>query len=539
MSFDERCCTAALLLTVEVDFELGGIGVLNVAQILSGATTAGPERIALRFGDLAMTVEVLDNLAKQCARLFSREGVGRGHRVAFVMPNVPHFPVVYYGGLRTGATVVPLSPLMSAVEFEYVFRDCAPTVVVAWGGFHEAAAKAAEACGVRLVYSAGPPGGPQTGLPDLLESAAAAAADDKIACTDDADVAVIIYTSGTTGSPKGAALTHNNLVWNARLFGEAVGLADSDVALAALPFFHSFGQTCVLNAGLDAGVELVLQPRFDAAQAVDLIERHRITLFMGVPSMHAAVLAEQRSRRRDLSSLRWLASGGSGLPAGLRQELERELRVPVFEGYGLSETSPITHVSRAGFHKPGKVGPPIWGIEQRVVGDDGAPLDAGQVGELHVRGHAVMSGYFGRPDATDAVIDSGGWFATGDLASIDDEGFVEIVDRKKDLIIRNGHNVYPSDIEAVLSEHPAVQLSAVIGIPDDKVGEEVAAIVMLKPGAEATADEISDFVKERVAADKYPRILRIVGDLPLGPTGKVLKRAIDLSSVSRNASHNE
>jgi long-chain acyl-CoA synthetase len=521
----------------EVDFELGGTVVLNVAQILSGAAIAAPECIALRFGDLAMPVEVLDKLAKQSARLLSGEGVGPGHRVAIVMPNVPHFPVVYYGALRTGATVVPLSPLMTAVEFEYIFRDCTPTVLVAWSGCHEAAAKAAEACGVRLVYSAGPPGGPPTGLPDLLESAPAAAGDDEIACTDDADVAVILYTSGTTGSPKGAALTHNNLVWNARLFGEAVGLADSDVALAALPFFHSFGQTCVLNAGLDAGVELVLQPRFDAAQAVDLIERHRITLFMGVPSMHAAVLAEQQSRRRDLSSLRWLASGGSGLAAGLREELQRELQVPVFEGYGLSETSPITHVSRTGFHKPGKVGPPLWGIEQRVVGDDGTPLDVGEVGELHVRGHAVMAGYFGRLDATKAVIDSGGWFATGDLASIDEDGFVEIVDRKKDLIIRNGHNVYPSDIETVLSEHPAVQLSAVIGLPDHKVGEEVVAVVMLKPGVEATNDEIAAFVRDRVAADKYPRIVEIVDDLPLGPTGKVLKRAISQSIFDRIASH--
>jgi long-chain acyl-CoA synthetase len=279
----------------------------------------------------------------------------------------------------------------------------------------------------------------------------------------------------------------------------------------------------------------VLQPRFDAIEALDLIERHRITLLMGVPSMHAALLAEQQSRRRDLSSLRWLASGGSGLAAGLHEELEHELGVPVLEGYGLSETSPITHVCRPNQAKKGTVGPPLWGIEQRVVDDEGAPLADGSVGELQVRGHAVMSGYFGRPDATAAAICPDGWFATGDLASIDDDGFVKIVDRKKDLIIRNGHNVYPSDIETVLSEHPAVQLSAVIGVPDDKVGEEVAAIVMLKPGAYATGDEITEFVKERMASYNYPRIVRIVADLPLGPTGKVLKRAIDLSSVSRTS----
>ncbi|HSV41594.1 MAG TPA: AMP-binding protein [Nocardioidaceae bacterium] len=506
--------------------------MLNIAQILSGAAATAPQRTALRFGDLAMPVAVLDKLVKQCARLFAGEGVGPGHRVAMVMPNTPHFPVVYYGALRTGATVVPLSPLLTVGELEYIFRDCTPSVVVAWTGFHEAAAKAAEACGVRLVYSAKASGGPDTGLPDLLESAAVAVGDDKLACTDASDLAVIIYTSGTTGSPKGAALTHDNLAWNTRLFSEKVGLIAGDVALATLPFFHSFGQTCILNAGLNSGVELVLQPRFDAAGALDLIERHRITLFMGVPSMHAAALAEQRSKPRDLSSLRWLASGGSGLAAGLRKELEREMQVPIYEGYGLSETSPITHVCGPGSHKPGKVGQPLWGIEQRVIGDDGTLLGVGDVGELHVRGHAVMPGYFGRPDATEAVIDADGWFATGDMATIDEDGFVQIVDRKKDLIIRNGHNVYPSDIETVLSAHPAVQLSAVVGVLDDKVGEEVAAIVMLKPGVEATTDELTAFVKERIAGDKYPRIMRIVGDLPLGPTGKVLKRAIDLSVLS-------
>jgi long-chain acyl-CoA synthetase len=505
---------------------------------VSDAATIAPQRPALRFGDLAMPVEGLDKMTRQVAALLASEGVGPGHRVAMVLPNVPHFPVTYYGALRTGATVVPLSPLMSAGEFEYIFRDCTPTALVVWSGFHKAAVKAAQACGVRLVYSAGPPGGGEAGsefAPDLLESAAHAAGDHDTAGTDASDLAVIIYTSGTTGSPKGAALTHDNLVWNAHLFGEAVGLRDGDIALATLPFFHSFGQTSIMNAGVKYGVDLVLQPRFDPAEALDLIERHKITLFMAVPSMHAAVLAEQRSRPRDVSSLRWLASGGSGLAAGLREELAQEFPVPLFEGYGLSETSPITHVNGPGRHKVGKVGPPLWGIEHKVVGWDGELLPRGVVGELHVRGHAVMSGYYGRPDATAEVIDPDGWFATGDLVTIDEDNFVEIVDRKKDIIIRNGHNVYPSDIETVLSEHPAVQLSAVIGIPDDRVGEEVVAVVMLKPGVEVTADAITRFVKERVAGDKYPRIVRIVEELPLGPSGKVLKRAIELPVAEQAA----
>ena len=506
--------------------------MLNTAQILSAARHDDGQRVAVRSGDLALTVEALDDLAQQCQRLFTAHGVGRGDRVALVLPNVPHFIAAYYGALRAGASVVPLSPLMTASELTYIFNDCQPTAVVSWVGFHEATAQAARKCGVNTVFTAAPQGAAPTGMPDLFEAAAQAQGDATLVPTDSSDVAVIIYTSGTTGAPKGAALTHDNLVWNARLFAERVEMRRGDVTFAALPFFHSFGQSCIMNTSLHSGAEMVLQARFDAPQALDLVEKHGITVLMGVPSMQAALLAENRARPRDTSSLRWMASGGSGLAAGLEAELAEEFGVPILQGYGLSETSPITHVCSPSTPRSGSVGQPIWGIEQRLVDTDGRVLSVDEIGEVQVRGHAVMAGYYGRPEVTAAVIDADGWFSTGDLGTIDDDGYLRIVDRKKDLIIRNGHNVYPSDIEMVLSQHPSVSLSAVVGLPNETVGEEVAAVVMLKPGAMATTEELSAYVQERVARNSYPRVIDIVDELPLGPTGKVLKRSIDLSALT-------
>jgi len=279
-------------------------------------------------------------------------------------------------------------------------------------------------------------------------------------------------------------------------------------------------------------VPLVLMPRFDPSGAMDLIERHRVTTVMGVPSMLAAMLAEHRRQPRDMSTLRWLASGGSTLMPSLQAELEETFAVPVYQGYGLSETSPMTHLEPLDAKRSGKVGRPVWGIEQRIVDADGDLLPSGEIGEVQVRGHAIMAGYHDRPEATAACIDADGWFATGDLGSVDEDGYLTLAGRAKELIIRNGLNVYPAEIEAVLTEHYDVRLAAVVGFPDDAVGEEIAALVMLREGASTDARDLQDFMREQVAAYKYPRVIRIVDELPLGPTGKVLKRSIDVDSLS-------
>ncbi|HEX2549994.1 MAG TPA: long-chain fatty acid--CoA ligase, partial [Nocardioidaceae bacterium] len=345
----------------------------------------------------------------------------------------------------------------------------------------------------------------------------------------DSDTAVILYTSGTTGQPKGAELTHAGLNSNARTTQETLleGTPD-DVIMGCLPLFHVFGLTCSLNACVLAGASLTLIPRFDGGKALDVIERDGVTVFEGVPTMFSAMLHQPDTDKRDVSSLRLCVSGGSAMPVEVMRSFEETFGCIVLEGYGLSETSPVAsfnhpHAER----KPGSIGTPIRGVEMRVVDDEGTDVPSGEVGEIAIRGENVMKGYWQREEETAKAIPDG-WFRTGDLARQDEEGYYFIVDRKKEMIIRGGYNVYPREIEEALYEHPAVAEAAVIGIAHPDLGEEVAAAVALKPGASAEVDELRNFVKERVAAYKYPRHLWLVDSLPKGPTGKILRRAVEV-----------
>jgi long-chain acyl-CoA synthetase len=341
-----------------------------------------------------------------------------------------------------------------------------------------------------------------------------------------ADTAVILYTSGTTGAPKGAELTHDNLRRNVDIAAGLFGLGEESVTLGALPLFHSFGQTCGLNATVRAGGCLTLIPRFDPGEALEILERDRVTVFEGVPTMYSALLNHPERERFDASALRVCVSGGAAMPMEVMRSFEQAFGCTILEGYGLSETSPVAsfnHPDRE--RKPGSIGTPVEGVEMRVVDVEGRELATGEVGEIVIRGHNVMKGYWGREGATAEAI-RGGWFHTGDLARVDEDGYFFIVDRKKDMVIRGGYNVYPREIEEVLYEHPAVREAAVIGIPHPELGEEVAAAVALHSGAEVDEDGIRDFVKDQVAAYKYPRHVWFVDELPKGPTGKILKREI-------------
>ncbi len=349
----------------------------------------------------------------------------------------------------------------------------------------------------------------------------------------DDDLAVILYTSGTTGQPKGAELTHANLAGNARTTAETLlESSDDDVIMGCLPLFHVFGLTCGLNAAVLRGSLLTLIPRFDGAKALSVIERDGVTIFEGVPTMFAGMLHSEDAGSHDVSSLRLCVSGGSAMPVEVMRSFEETFGCIVLEGYGLSETSPVAsfnhpHAER----KPGSIGTPIAGVEMRLVDDDGKDVAAGEVGEIAIRGENVMKGYWQRPEETAKSIPDG-WFRTGDLARQDDDGYFFIVDRKKEMIIRGGYNVYPREIEEALYEHPAVAEAACVGVAHPELGEEVAAVA-LKPGATAEVDELRDFVKERVAAYKYPRHLWLVESLPKGPTGKILRRAVEVpESVS-------
>jgi len=492
----------------------------NLSHLLTDAAARHPERPALKLDDSVVTYAELHEGASRVAGLLKRRGVQPGDRVGVMLPNVPYFGVVYYGVLRAGGVVVPMNVLLKSREVQFYLSDPGARHIFAWHEFAQPAREGAEAAGAEAIIV-------EPGKFEQLLAEAPQSPQD--AERDPSDTAVILYTSGTTGTPKGAELTHSNMLNNCRYGGtELVRVAEEDVILGALPLFHSFGQTCCMNNAVRAGACLTMIPRFDPDKALEIIERDRVTLFEGVPTMYHAMLHHPERERHDVSSLRTCVSGGSAMPAEVMRGFEKAFGAVVLEGYGLSETSPVAsfnHLDRE--HKPGSIGTPIEGVEMKVVDDEDNELAPGEVGEIVIRGHNVMKGYWNRPDATAEVM-RGGWLHTGDMAQVDDDGYFFIVDRKKDMILRGGYNVYPREIEEVLYEHPAVLEAAVLGVPDAAMGEEVAAAVVLKPDADAGAQDIRSFVKDRVAAYKYPRHIWFADELPKGPTGKVLKREISV-----------
>lgn len=487
----------------------------NLALNLIKATRRHAESIAMRLDEVEMTYSGLDSASARLAGLLAAHGLLPRDRVGLMLPNVPYFAVAYYGVLRAGGVVVPINVLLKDRETIFHLSDSQAKTIIAWHEFAPAARAAAAATGAECIVVT--PG-------EFEELIGAAEPVIEPLPREDDDTAVILYTSGTTGTPKGAELTHANLRRNAASAVEAVDLATDDVVLGALPLFHVFGQTGALNAAVAAGSCLTLIPRFDPAKALQIIERDHVTVFEGVPTMFAAML--HSDERSDTASLRVCISGGAAMPVELMRGFEEAFGCMVLEAYGLSETSPLASFNHSDRErKPGSIGTPVAGVEMKLVNvsEDG-------VGEIVIRGHNVMKGYWNRPDATAAAIDGDGWFHTGDLARVDDDGYYFIVDRSKDMIIRGGYNVYPREVEEVLYEHPAVREAAVVGIPDDMLGEEVGAAVALTSGADADAAAIRDFVRDRVAGYKYPRRVWFVDQLPKGPTGKILKRDIAVPS---------
>jgi long-chain acyl-CoA synthetase len=485
-------------------------------------TTAGRhgDRVALKLDDAELSYSQLDGASAHVAGMLRAKGVGPGDRVGIMLPNVPHFPIVYHGILRLGAVVVPMNVLLKERETGFYLSDPDAKAVFAWHQFADAAeAGAAEAGAECITVKPGE-------FENLLDAAEPVV---EVADRDPDDTAVVLYTSGTTGTPKGAELTHSNLVRNVEVTLETlVEAGPDDVILGALPLFHSFGQTCGLNVAVSAGACLTLIPRFSGGKALEIIERDRATVFEGVPTMYAALLNHPERERFDVSSLRLCVSGGAALPVELLRAFEEAFGCAILEGYGLSETSPVAsfnHPHRE--RKPGSIGTPVAGVEMKLSSDDGSEPAEGEPGEVAIRGHNIMKGYWNRPTATADAIDADGWFKTGDVARRDADGYYFIVDRKKDLIIRGGYNIYPREIEEVLYEHPAVAEAAVVGMPHDEFGEEVGAAVALKDGADCSEAELREYVKSQVAAYKYPRRVWILDELPKGPTGKILKREIE------------
>ena len=491
---------------------------MNLAQILIDAAGHDPDHVAVRLDDIELTYGQLDGASAHLVGLLREHGFTSGDRVGIMLPNVPYFPVIYYGILRAGGIVVPMNVLLRKREVAFYLEDPGAKLLFAWEGFADDAQAGAEQAGTECILV-------KAGKFEQLVGAAEAVTE--VAETGEHDTAVILYTSGTTGTPKGAELTHANLVRNATASRGLFGLGSDAVTLGALPLFHSFGQTCGMNATLGGGGTLTLIPRFDPAKALEIIQRDHVNIFQGVPTMYNAMLHLPEREDYDTSSLQVCASGGSAMPVELMRGFEEAFHCKVLEGYGLSESSPVAsfnHPDRE--RKPGSIGTPIEGVEMKVIDEDGNEVGQGEVGEIVIRGHNVMKGYWNRPDATAETVRDG-WLHTGDMGQVDEDGYFFIVDRKKDMIIRGGYNVYPREIEEVLYEHPDVREAAVLGVPHDEYGEEVAAAVALKDGAGVSADELRSFVKDQVAAYKYPRRIWFVDDLPKGPTGKILKREIE------------
>jgi long-chain acyl-CoA synthetase len=490
----------------------------NLSSILDRSAAAQPDRTALRLDDLTISYQELSDAARRLARMLLANGIEPGDRVGLMMPNIPAFPVAFFGALTAGAVVVPMNPLLKAREVAYYLADSGAKLILAWRDVAGEAAKGAADAGTEVF-----------GVDDVdLRTVLAGVLPDVTSAEkDDSDDAVILYTSGTTGQPKGAQLTHGGLARNARLTAETLLHNEpNDVMMGCLPLFHVFGLTCGLNATVTAGGTLTLLPRFDAGKALDIIERDRVTIFEGVPTMYAGLLHHPKADSARTDSLRLCVSGGAAMPVEILRAFEEKFGCIILEGYGLSETSPVASFNHPDkVRKPGSVGTPVEGVEMRLFTDAGGDVPQGEVGEIAIRGHNVMKGYWGKPDATAAAIPDG-WFRTGDLGRIDEDGYYFIVDRKKELIIRGGYNVYPREVEEALHEHPAVAEVAVIGMPHAELGEEVGAAVALKPGASATAADLQQFVKERVAAYKYPRRVWLVDSLPKGPTGKILRREV-------------
>ncbi|MHA7987400.1 AMP-binding protein [Rathayibacter sp. CAU 1779] len=517
-----------------------GYGTLSAAAILAETATRWPERDALHFAGQTIRYGELWAQTRSYAGALRARGIRKGDRVAMLVPNVPDFARVYYAILSLGAIVVPVHLLFKAEEIAFVLRDSGADLVVAAASALAEAVPAAEQVGVPVLtvlvprtdaLASADSAAREVVLPRLEDEAETATPIARHESVLPTDAATILYTSGTTGTPKGAVASHLAVVEqvNSTLI-DSIELRHDDIVFGGLPLFHAFGQSAVLNLAFRRGASIILLPRFDAVQALQLLVDYKATVFTAVPTMYIGLIqaAEQTDAR---PPLRFAISGGAALPVAVLEAFTAAFDAEVHEGYGLTEAGPTVTVNTS-FEpiRPGTVGGALWGVDIAVADpevDDRTVLlpDPGTLGEVVVRGHNLFKGYLGRPDAsTTAVVD--GWLRTGDLGRIDEYGILTIVDRTKDMIVRNGYNVYPTEVEVVIVRHPAVASVAVFGLPHEVHGQEIHAAIVVRDGTELVVDDVIAFTRERLAAYKYPRVVHLVGELPLGPSGKVLKRVL-------------
>lgn len=512
--------------------------MLNLAILLEDSARTAPQRTAVICGDVQMTYSQVNQKANQVANALRAFGIQKGDKVALSCPNLPYFPIIYNAILKLGAVVVPLNVLLKGREIAYHLSDSDAKVYFCFQGTPDLPMgeygfegfSQTKTCEKFVLINVNPAEqSPFENTATLAEFIGNQPTEYESETTNAEDTAVILYTSGTTGQPKGAELTNLNMILNARLFGLYDTARGFDTHLVTLPLFHSFGQSVQMNSGFYNGATLVLLPRFTPEAALAEMERNDVTIFAGVPTMYWTLLNYSEADKFDLAkiarNLKTCHSGGSPMPLEVINGFERKFNTKVLEGYGLSETSPAAVFSRTDAARPGSVGFPVWGVEVRVVDETGADVPVGELGEIIIRGHVVMKGYYKKPEATAAAIKNG-WFYSGDIGRMDADGFIYIADRVKDMILRGGFNVYPRELEEVLMTHEAVSLVAVIGISHDELGEEVKAFIVKKPDANHTETEIVEWCRENMASYKYPRRVEFRETLPMTATGKILKREL-------------
>lgn len=512
--------------------------MLNLSTCLQESARKYPTRTAYIFGETELNFAQINGAANQVANGLVAKGIKPGDKVALSCFNLPYFPIIYYGILKAGAAVVPLSVLLKKDEIAYHLSDSGakayfcfigtedlPMGKMGYEGFQQANScddffmimpKPEMPSSIEGTQTLGSLMNGQSPLFDTVQTGAE-------------DTAVVIYTSGTTGKPKGAELTHNSLLQNAILSADLVTMNADDTLLIVLPLFHIFAMTVLMNAATYRGAKSVLLPKFDAASVFSLMQEHKVSVFAGVPSMYWGLLNYKEDNfdyAQIAANLKICVSGGAALPINVLEEFEARFKVDIIEGYGMSEGSPVVTFNQLDLgRKPGSVGKPVWGVDVKIVDAEDNEVPVGEKGELIYRGHNVMKGYLNRPDANAKTLKDG-WLYSGDVAIKDEDGFFFIVDRTKEMIIRGGLNVYPREVEEVIMQHDMVSMVAVIGIPNERRGEEIRACVVLKPGQTISEEDLIAWTKERIAAYKYPREVRFMDALPMSATGKILKKEI-------------
>ena len=500
---------------------------MNLTDLLSESAKRFPSKPSLVFHDRPITYSQLEERVDRTAAALAGLGVVKGDRVALLMGNIPEFVTSLYGAMRAGAMVCPLNVMLTPEEMGYILADAgAKAAVVELGSLPVLLSVRDRLGDLQTILVVGGPPAPRGTI--SLEEALRSAGEPSAVTVATSDVAVIAYTSGTTAAPRGAMLAHGHLLANLDQLAQIPVLAetDQDVALLALPLFHSYALNVILGMSMKTGATAVLVERFDPSESLALVERHGVTVLFGAPPMFAAWLSLPEVTPSSMSTVRLAVSGAAPLPAQVFEAFRDRFGVTIWEGYGLTECGPaVTSNAMGKVPKPGSIGLPLPGLEIRLVDEDGGDAEEDDPGEIWVKGPNVFSGYWNRPEATAEVLD-GGWLRTGDVAYRDEDGYLHLVDRKKDLVIVSGFNVYPSEVEEAIERHPKVAEAAVVGVPDEKTGEAVQAWVVPKEGQGLGADEILNFLHGYLARFKQPSDIRIVDELPHHMTGKVLRRAL-------------